>query len=290
MPAPLIYSAISSPVCWVFSVFGAALTASDRQHGCIEGTPHAISRPVVEVIITTFNRLKDKWHGAHYLSPSEHAHASSITDTNAATNFRLSRSYLRCVLANYSGIPPNAVELSYLPDGKPVIYNGPVFNISHSQSLLVIAVATPGDITHIGVDVEPWVEDTACLSLAERIFSDEELQELQSFKPGRDQNIAFTRGWTRKEAIVKALGCGLRKPLNKFDVSLSAVNRNKPYQSMLLGDIPDIPPMQECKLFDLGARCNSELSLAVIACADQYDIKVCMSDDAYIESALPDLA
>ena len=77
-------------------------------------------------------------------------------------------------------------------------------SLAHSGSVAA-AIAVPGDGT-VGIDVEPVTDrgpavvDTA-LTPAER--------ELLDRLPGTDRAEAFTRLWTAKEAVAKALGGGL---------------------------------------------------------------------------------
>jgi 4'-phosphopantetheinyl transferase len=69
----------------------------------------------------------------------------------------------------------------------------------------------------IGVDIEAVrpIED----DIAGQYFSPREVAALRAL-PESEHLAAFYRCWTRKEAIVKAIGEGLSHPLTSFDVSL----------------------------------------------------------------------
>ena len=91
---------------------------------------------------------------------------------------------------------------------------GVSFSVSHSGSLGLIAIAE-GE-RRIGVDVERLRLDTDFRALAERFFHPEEAAAIG------DDRAAFFRCWTRKEAVVKALGLGLAHPLDSFVVDFDA--------------------------------------------------------------------
>jgi 4'-phosphopantetheinyl transferase len=138
-----------------------------------------------------------------------------------AQRFLLSHVALRCVLARYLGIAPAAVPIVAARDGKPRVdptAGGVVhFNLSHSGDLALIALSR--DVA-VGVDVErvrPWradVDDTPA-----HFFSRRE-QRLLATIPARTWPEAFTRCWTRKEAIVKAIGAELPSALADLDVGV----------------------------------------------------------------------
>jgi len=90
------------------------------------------------------------------------------------------------------------------------------FNLTHSDGLAALGVSAAPEL---GVDVEqvrPLKED-----IAERFFSPGEVAALRAL-PEDQQLPAFYRCWTRKEAVVKAIGEGLSRPLDSFDVTLDA--------------------------------------------------------------------
>ena len=98
--------------------------------------------------------------------------------------------------------------LAFGRHGKPFIEGGPEFSISHSAALVVVAFAGNGtlgiDVERIGaVDLDDFARD---------------LPELESLRGNPDQDAAaalFYDCWTRKEAVLKACGEGLQRPLSE---------------------------------------------------------------------------
>ncbi|MEE0910219.1 MAG: 4'-phosphopantetheinyl transferase superfamily protein [Bacteroidales bacterium] len=97
--------------------------------------------------------------------------------------------------------------------GKPYfLYNENLhFSISHTNSHIAIALHDK----EIGIDIE---NTRKCnLNLAKRYFHQEEYNYLSSL-PKEEQDEAFTRIWTLKEAFVKCTGEGIAGGFNKFSV------------------------------------------------------------------------
>ena len=91
---------------------------------------------------------------------------------------------------------------------------GVSFSVSHSGSLGLIAIAEGEQ--RIGVDVEQFRGRRDVRALADRFFHPDEAAAIG------DDRAAFFRCWTRKEAVVKALGLGLAHPLDSFVVDFDA--------------------------------------------------------------------
>ena len=129
---------------------------------------------------------------------------------------------MRDILSYYTDVPATDVQFSYGPKGKPEL-SGSLdqskirFNLSHSSELALLAL-TRG--LAIGVDIE-WIKaDFASDDIAERFFSNTEVQTLRSLPPDQ-RTEAFFSCWTRKEAYIKALGEGLSVPLDSFAVAFA---------------------------------------------------------------------
>jgi 4'-phosphopantetheinyl transferase len=154
-----------------------------------------------------------------YLSEDEAARASRFVFERDRQRFIVARGRLREVLAHVVGVKPATLRFDYAAHGKPSLaaFSDVRFNLSHSEALAALAVSRAG--VEIGVDVEhvrPLKED-----IAERFFSRREAATLRAL-PESEQVDAFFRCWTRKEAIVKAIGEGLSHALDSFDVTLTA--------------------------------------------------------------------
>lgn len=164
---------------------------------------------------------------ARLLDPAERERAARFVFPCHRARFIAGRGLLRLVLSRYLGPSPESLVFEYGNHGKPALRSicappsPPLsFNLSHSDDLLVIAVANG---RQVGVDIERVREsdeeglDTA--EIAERFFSSLERRALAQLAPA-DRRRGFFSCWTRKEAFIKALGRGLSVPLDAFDVSV----------------------------------------------------------------------
>lgn len=155
--------------------------------------------------------------GAH-LSADEAERAARFVFERDRQRYITARGRMREILAHEAQTSPAALRFAYSDHGKPSLEGagGLRFNLSHSEALAALAVCREHEI---GVDIElirPLKED-----IAERFFSRSEVAALKAL-PESEQLDAFYRCWTRKEAVVKAVGEGLSRPLDTFDVSLEA--------------------------------------------------------------------
>jgi len=152
------------------------------------------------------------------LSSEEKQRTNRYRSFTDARRFAISRAFLRSVLAGYVEQSPGALRFEYSEYGKPLLHEraGFEFNLSHAGELAVLAVTT---VAPIGVDVELVRTIPDLLPIANSLFSSIEYDEIES-KCANCRLRAFLNCWTRKEAIVKALGEGLSIPLNLFSVSV----------------------------------------------------------------------
>jgi 4'-phosphopantetheinyl transferase len=124
------------------------------------------------------------------------------------------------LLGRYLDEEPRNLRFSYSQYRKPSLAGSErslCFNLSHSDGLVLFAIACGRDV---GVDVERLRELRDAEAIARRFFSVSENAALRDLPP--EQRLeGFYRCWTRKEAFIKALGEGLSRPLDSFDVSIA---------------------------------------------------------------------
>jgi len=127
---------------------------------------------------------------------------------------------LRLLLSAYLETDPRSLQLVANMYGKPslLLPNCRLrFNMSHSGGITVIAVCLGADL---GVDVEAIRPLLEWEEIAASHFSPDERESIQNEQPDT-QLDAFFRCWTRKEALIKAIGMGLSIPLDSFSVTTS---------------------------------------------------------------------
>ena len=159
---------------------------------------------------------------AAFLSNAERSRASRFAMARDRRRFTVARSILRQLLAARLGARPDSVELNTEKRGKPALANrfatsGLRFNLSHAGDIAVYAFSSGREV---GIDVEEVRALPDADQLAARFFSRRE-KEAYLALDAQDRPVGFFNCWTRKEALVKALGVGLLHPLDSFDVSLA---------------------------------------------------------------------
>ncbi len=139
---------------------------------------------------------------------------------------------LRMLVGQVLGIAPAQVRVDrYCPNcdrahGKPTIPDSDLqVSVSHAQDVVLVALAQGA--TPIGVDVErvghaPTVDEIASYALAP-----EELGRILGANGSVDR-AAFFEAWTRKEAILKATGDGLRIPMASLTLTVDGELRTYP--------------------------------------------------------------
>ncbi len=99
--------------------------------------------------------------------------------------------------------------------GAPRLEHGPCFSISHCKNAIAVAISE----TPIGIDIEHI--RIARPELVERTMNEAEQQQIwESDQP----NIAFTRLWTRKEAVLKLQGTGIIGDIKNTLVALDNID------------------------------------------------------------------
>jgi 4'-phosphopantetheinyl transferase len=140
------------------------------------------------------------------LTPDEIGRAERFRMARPREQFLAARGTLRKLLASYLNTHPSAVPLTATPDGKPILADDTLhFNISHSEDLGLIAVAD----RRVGVDVEHVRPMPNAAGLVDRFFGEPERIAFHAL-PEADRLPGFFRGWTCKEALLKAVGVGLQ--------------------------------------------------------------------------------
>lgn len=169
-----------------------------------------------------------------HVTPRERARAGAMRHGGAA--WLATRSWVRARIAADLGCAPAEVPLVVEDSGRPRLDGVDTFlSIAHSDSALVLATGT----TRMGVDVEDLPAAHIDLrSVATVVASPAEVVELGEV---RDPDLPrmFTRWWTRKEALVKAVGSGFLEDPRDLDVGWAdPVRVGPPWVVHDLGDLP----------------------------------------------------
>jgi 4'-phosphopantetheinyl transferase len=132
------------------------------------------------------------------------------------------RGQVRRILARYLQEDAGRLSFEYGLKGKPILAapwrrSKIEYNVSHSHELALCAVALDREL---GIDLEQLRTPYDFEGIASQFFAAEEVAVLNSLSE-QSRLAAFFACWTRKEAILKAVGAGLSIPLNQVVVSVA---------------------------------------------------------------------
>ncbi|MEO8152048.1 MAG: 4'-phosphopantetheinyl transferase superfamily protein [Rhizobacter sp.] len=156
------------------------------------------------------------------LSDAERQQAQRFAFEHLRRRYLAAHVGLREILAAYTGLAANELRFATGSFGKPTLVPPRcAFNMSHSDELALIAVAPQGNI---GVDIERLRTVSDSLSLSQRNFTPAEHRQVADAPPDQ-RDLVFLRGWTRKEACLKALGSGLSIAPESFEAGADTSER-----------------------------------------------------------------
>jgi 4'-phosphopantetheinyl transferase len=163
------------------------------------------------------SREKERpWRGI--LTTDEQERANRFHFAADRRRFTVTRALLRTILGQYLDAAPTSLRFERNEFGKPSLARtqnprGIHFNVAHSGACSLLAF---GLAMQLGVDVEDLRIQRNVVGLARAICSPSQYVSFLAL-PEPMHKKAFFEAWTRKEAVVKALGGGLCIPLDSFE-------------------------------------------------------------------------
>lgn len=154
------------------------------------------------------------------LSTDEIQRAEKFVFEQHREHFVVGRGILRHLLGRYTGLAASAIRFNYNSFGKPSVRATPGqatlhFNVSHANGMGLFAFSRTSEI---GVDIEFMNESVDIEQTGALVFSPHELSLIQALPPALRRS-KFFQFWSRKEALIKAVGQGLSLPLRQIDIS-----------------------------------------------------------------------
>jgi len=161
---------------------------------------------------------------ADVLSPDERKRADRFQFEVHRRRFIAGRGMLRLILGHYCDVQPAELRFDYAPNGKPTLRRGEGtccsgdalhFNLAHSDGVGVLAITRVGPV---GVDVEQVRGFPELSEFVRHVASAREAAEFSTLGC-EAQSAAFLTLWTRKEALLKAIGEGIGQSLDRVEVT-----------------------------------------------------------------------
>jgi 4'-phosphopantetheinyl transferase len=156
----------------------------------------------------------------YLLDPDERLTYSRYKIDEKKVEFLSGRCLAKTLLGAYIGVAPSLVHFNKNSYGKPFLANAKkklAFNISHSHRLIVCAISS-NEIT--GVDVEK--ADQEHDNVMPLVFQHQEIEWVEKQPDPFSKLSAFYTLWTRKEAVMKAVGKGFSLPPLSFRVPVDS--------------------------------------------------------------------
>jgi len=189
-----------------------------------------------------------------YISFDEQLKADKFHFDDDRETYVLCHALLRLVLANHLNVNPLEIKFKIGLNNKPCLTNDAVyFNVTHTKEAFSFAVSKN---FYVGIDLEDINQPVEINSIAESFFSKREREYI--FKSNTDAKNRFFLLWTRKEALLKAIGTGISDNLTQIEVSEQENYINKKsFENLVLDSVSD-----EHFIYSMNFK-NYSLSIAV---------------------------
>ena len=124
---------------------------------------------------------------------------------------------LRVELCKLLNINIKSILIEESKNGKPSVSGSDMpFSLSRSKNYFTFIIGKNNQM--VGIDIEQIKREINFADISRNYFSPEEQHSIYSLAKTADQIVAFFEIWTRKEALLKAMGIGINTELNKVQV------------------------------------------------------------------------
>jgi len=157
--------------------------------------------------------------GRALLDDGERARAARFLDPRHGARFVARRAALRTVLARYVGAAPAALRFRRVGEARPRLVEPAadvVFSAADADGLALLAVARKDPL---GVDVERLRDVPEHAEIAARYLAADDAAAVRAAPDEATRRRAFFRGWTRLEALSKALDGGVYRHVERREAA-----------------------------------------------------------------------
>jgi 4'-phosphopantetheinyl transferase len=152
------------------------------------------------------------------LSSDERRRAARIRAFSDRQDYVATHVAMRQLLAKQLGRQPDALKFDTGAYGKPRLIGCQLeFNLCHSGGLSGLAISSRHGA--VGLDCEQCVPPPDIVAVAEQFCTSKEVRLIRGLRRNRAVEVFFD-AWTRKEAVLKAAGCGLSVDPRTIDVAV----------------------------------------------------------------------
>ena len=133
-----------------------------------------------------------------------------------AYQYKLARGYTRFALSKFLKINALEIPLDALPGKAPKLDNNLGYiSFSHCKDALLIGWSSK----KVGVDLERSDRKLAASKLANRFFTQEELQHLKQLEQPSKLNSKVLENWVLKEAVIKWQRGKISKDFSQWNIN-----------------------------------------------------------------------
>jgi 4'-phosphopantetheinyl transferase len=211
----------------------------------------ALATGTVHVWVFSLDRrIADPERFRSLLNQQENLRLQQFRFETDRARYAVCRGLLRSLLGRYLGYPPEAVPFTYGKHNKPELEASRVrFNLAHTMDAVAMAFAQDSEV---GIDIERLRTDNATDML--HILSPTENLLYQAL-PESYRSRYLLQLWVRKEAALKADGCGLLPSPNTMDASEPLVDWPGTSDVWRIADL-DVGSAHCAAVCAQGASCN----------------------------------
>ncbi|OPH56183.1 hypothetical protein BC351_28865 [Paenibacillus ferrarius] len=130
--------------------------------------------------------------------------------------FLVGRCLAKMALGQFLHVQPGNISFSKNEYGKLFLKNSPkplYFNLSHTDEMVVCALSANDEM---GIDVEKTLDDR--FEVMKHVYVPDEIEWVNAQRDKNAKLHAFYKLWTRKEAVMKAVGKGFSLPPLSFTI------------------------------------------------------------------------